>query len=134
MTSTPKSRRAIFRQIAHRPHVDWPTYDSTPIYDRTLLAGLNSDVRTVSEIWFTHPDHESVEQFVFALPLAYFNFESHDRYARSTRYEMETIFRAFVLKELHGWKHETALHEYFERHPELCERLELETEPINTLA
>jgi len=42
------SRRAIFRQIAQRAHVEWPTYDSAPIYDRTSLVGLRSDVRVVS--------------------------------------------------------------------------------------
>lgn len=36
-----------------------------------------------------------------------------------------------VLEELHGWEHETALIKYLESHPELCERLELETVPDN---
>jgi hypothetical protein len=35
----------------------------------------------------------------------------------------------FVLKELHGWNHETALVEYLDSRPEFCERLELETIP-----
>ncbi|MBP1955933.1 hypothetical protein J2752_002864, partial [Halarchaeum rubridurum] len=35
----------------------------------------------------------------------------------------------FVLKELHGWTHETPLVEYLDSHPELCERLELGTAP-----
>ncbi|WP_425544867.1 hypothetical protein [Halorubrum trapanicum] len=114
MASTSASRRAIFRQIAQREHVEWPTYDSTPIYDRTSLAGLHSDVRIVSETWFTHPNHDSVEQFVLVLPLAYFSFEAHDRYTRSTCYEMDSLFRVFVLKELHGLEHETALYEYLD--------------------
>ncbi|MDW7539298.1 transposase [Haloferax volcanii] len=42
---------------------------------------------------------------------------------------MDTLFRVFVLKELHGWEHETALYEYLESHPVLCERLGLETVP-----
>lgn len=58
---------------------------------------MSSDVRIVSETWFTHPDHDSVEQFVLVLPLAYFSFEAHDRYAHWTRYEMDTLFRVFVL-------------------------------------
>jgi IS4 transposase len=129
MASTSASRRAIFRQIAQRTHVEWPTYDSTPIYDRTSLAGLRSDVRIVSETWFTHPDHDSVEQFVLVLPLAYFSFEAHDCYTRSTCYEMDTLFRVFVLKELHGLEHETALYEYLENCPVLCEQLGFETIP-----
>ncbi|SEG72197.1 Transposase domain [Halobellus limi] len=42
---------------------------------------------------------------------------------------MDTLFRMFVLKELHGWEHETALLEYLESHPELCERLGLDRVP-----
>jgi len=42
---------------------------------------------------------------------------------------METLFRVFVLKELHGWDYETALVEYLGRHPALCEHLGLETVP-----
>ncbi|MFC6770260.1 transposase, partial [Halorubrum pallidum] len=61
--------------------------------------------------------------------LAYFRFEAHDRYTESTRYEMNTLFRVFVLKELHGWDHETALVEFLECHPELREQLELDRIP-----
>ncbi len=104
-------------------------YESTPLYDRASLDGLESDVRTVSETWFGHESHDSVEQFVCSLPLAYFIFDAHDRYADSTRYEMETLFRVFVLKELHGWAHETALVEYLGSSPEVCERLNLEMVP-----
>ena len=129
MVTTCESRRTVFRQIAQQQHVEWPTYDSTPLYDRSSLSGLESDVRVVSSVWFTHPDHNSLEQFVCELPTAYFRFEAHDRYGRSTRYEMDTLFRVFVLKELHGWEHETALLEYLDSRPALCERLELETVP-----
>ena len=86
-------------------------------------------MRTVSEAWFNHESHNSVEKFVCVLPLAYFRFEAHDCYGRSTRYEMDTLFRVFVLKELHGWEHETELLDYLDRHPALCERLELEAVP-----
>jgi len=104
-------------------------YDSTPLYDRSSLAGLESDVRTVSEVWFDHDARTSVELLVCAFPLAYFRFDPHDRYANSTRYEMATLFRVFVLKELHGWEHETALLKYLNSHPALCEGLELGTVP-----
>ena len=129
MASTPVSRRTVFRGIAQRSYVEWPAYDSTPLYDRTSLAGLVSDVRTVSEARFAHQSHDSIEQFVCSLPLAYFRFESHDRYAKPTRYEMDSLFRIFVLKEIHGWNHETALVEYLDSHPELCKQLEFEAVP-----
>jgi len=128
VVATRESRRSVFRRIAHQ-HVEWPEYDSTPLYDRSSLGGLESDVRVVSSVWFTHPDHNSLEQFVCELPLAYFRFEAHDCYESSTCYEMDTLFRVFVLKELHGWTHETPLVEYLDTYPELCERLELGTAP-----
>jgi hypothetical protein len=99
------------------------------LYDRTSLAGLESDIQIVSEVWFTHHEHDSLEQFICTLPIAYFRFEAHDYYGRSTCYEMDTLFRVFVLKELHGWQHETALLEYLDSHPELCERLRSESAP-----
>ncbi|QCC49585.1 transposase [Halobellus limi] len=129
MQSTPESRRDVFRRIAQRPHANWPVYDATPLYERDSPDGLASDIRTVSQAWFKHDAHDSVEEFAYALPLAYFRLDAHDRYARSTRYEMDTLFRMFVLKELHGWEHETALLEYLESHPELCERLGLDRVP-----
>ena len=101
----------------------------TPLYDRTSLAGLESDIRTVSETWFDHDSHDSVEEFVCVLPLAYFRFSAHDRYEGSPRYRMDILFRVFVLKELHGWEHETALVDYLEGCPELCEQLDFETIP-----
>ncbi|WP_273837890.1 transposase [Halococcus sp. PRR34] len=129
MVATRESRRSVFRRIAHQQRVEWPAYDSTPLYDRSSLGGLESDVRVVSSVWFTHPNHNSLEQFVCSIPLAYFRFEAHDCYGRSTRYEMDILFRVFILKELHGWQHETSLVEYLNSHPGLCERLELETVP-----
>ncbi|GAB3317278.1 hypothetical protein GCM10027355_11990 [Haloplanus salinarum] len=104
-------------------------YDSTPLYERSSLDGLESDIRVVSQTWFRHDRHESVENFICALPLAYFEFDAHDRYAGSTRYEMDTLFRVFILKELHGWPHETALVEYLGCRPALCEQLGLESVP-----
>ncbi|WP_136718258.1 transposase [Halorientalis salina] len=124
-----KSNRTVFRQIAQRSHAEYPAYDSTPLYDRTSLAGLESDIRVVSETWFKHDAHESVEHFVRSLPLEYFLFDTHDRYTSSTRYGMDTLFRVFVLKEIYGWNHETALVEYLSHRPELCEQLGLETVP-----
>lgn len=129
MAATCESQRTLFRRIAQQPYVEWSVYTSTPLYDRTSLAGLESDIRVVSEFWFTHHEHDSLEQFVCVLPIAYFRFEAHDRYGCSTCYEMDTLFRVFVLKELHGWEHETTLLEHLANHPLLCERLELGTVP-----
>jgi hypothetical protein len=92
----------------------------TPLYDQTSLTGLESEIRTVSEGWFGHESHDFVEEFVCALPLAYFGFSAHDRYVGSTRYRMDTLFRLFVRKELHGWEHETALVDYLGTRPDLC--------------
>jgi hypothetical protein len=63
------------------------------------------------------------------VPLAYVQFDAHDRYAGSTSYEIETLFRLFLLKECHGWDHETSLVEYLTQHPDLCDQLGLESVP-----
>jgi len=104
-------------------------YDATPLCERSSLNGLETDIRTVSQTWFRHDRHESVENFICSLPLAYFEFDTHDCYAGSTRYEMDTLFRIFVLKNLYGWEHETALIEYLGCRPERCDQLNLETVP-----
>ncbi len=124
-----ESQRTVFRQIARQSYTDWPVYDSTPLYDRSSLAGLESDVRVVAGTWFKQDKHDSIEQFICSLPLAYFNFDAHDRYAGPTHYEMETLFRVFVMNECHEREHETALVEYLDRRPELCKRLGIETTP-----
>jgi len=80
-------------------------------------------------MWFGYDIHDSVEQFVCSLPLAYFGFDAHDRYTGSTRYEMDTLFRVFVLKELHGWAHETAVVDYLDRFSDVRDRLGLEIVP-----
>jgi hypothetical protein len=126
---TRESRRTVFCRIVQQSYVDWPTYESTPLFDRTSLPGVESDIRLVAEAWFQHDDHETVEPFVQALPLAYVQFDPHDRYAGSTSYEMETLFRLFLLKDCHGWDHETALVEYLSQHPDFCEQIGLEPVP-----
>ncbi len=119
----------MFQQIARHSYADWPAYDSTPLYDRTSLAGLESDIRVVSETWFKHDAHDSVEQFVCSLPLAYFQFDAYDRYAGATRYKMDALFRVFILKECHGWDHETALVKYLNHRSALCGQLGFESVP-----
>lgn len=129
MTSTRDSRRTVFRQIAQRSYVDWPGYDSTPLYDRSSLGGLEADVRVVSTAWFAHDKHDSLTHFVCSLPLSYFNFDPHDTYSGPTAYAMDTLFRVFILKELHELDYETPLVEYLKHHPEICEQLGLDTIP-----
>lgn len=129
MTPTRESRQAVFRHIARRSRTDWPTHNSTALYDRTSLGGLESDVRIISTQWFRHDAHNSVEQFVCSLPLTYFRFEAHDQYTSSTRYEMDTLLRLFVLKQLHGWEHETVLAEYLDSYPDFRECLGIGSVP-----
>jgi hypothetical protein len=94
-----------------------------------LTGGLEDDVRVLATFWFDHEAHHSIEEFVTHWPLAYVEFEAHGRYSESTTYGMESLFRAFLLKELHGWKHETALRSYLKNHPSLRESFGFETLP-----
>ena len=131
MPYTSQSCRTTFRRIAQRQYGEWPVYNSTPLYDRTSLTGLESDIRTVSEICFDHESHDSVKEFVCAPPLAYFRFSAHDQYVGSTRYQVATLFRVFVLQECHEG-HETALVGYLGNRPELREQLGFETIPYQS--
>ncbi|MDQ2074803.1 transposase [Haloarcula sp. H-GB4] len=129
MVASCDSKRTVFRRIAQQSFVEWPAYDSTPLYARSSLAALKEDIRTVASAWFDHEAHDSVDEFVSHYPVAYFNFRPHDRYSGATQYEMAQLFRLFLLKELHDWTHETALLTYLIHSPELCERLSIETVP-----
>jgi len=123
------SQRSVFRRIAQQSYDEWPTYDSTPLCDRSSLAGLEEDIWTVASTWFDHEAHHSVDEFVSYYPVAYVEFEPHDRYSGATEYEMVQLFRLFLLKEIHGWSHETELLTYLTHHPDLREQLGLETVP-----
>ncbi|WP_433629698.1 transposase [Halomicrococcus sp. NG-SE-24] len=129
MSSTQASRRAVYRAIAQRGDSSWPVYSTTPLYDRSSLGGLTEDIRIVASAWFKHEAHESVDEFAIHYPLEYVDFGPHDRYSSSYQYGMSRLFKAFLLKELHGLEHETALVEYLDSHPTLCGRLGLETIP-----
>ncbi|WP_137685629.1 transposase [Haloarcula mannanilytica] len=129
MVASCDSQRSVFRRIAQQSYTEWPAYDSTPLYDRSSLGSLKEDIRTVASTWFDHQAHHSVDEFVVHYPVAYFRFRSHDRYSGATQYEMVQLFRLFLLKEIHGLSHETALLTYFSHHPELCEQLGLTTVP-----
>ena len=129
MAPTAVSRRDVFRSIATTEYLDWPAYDSTPLYDQSSLPALIEDFRTVSGIWFEHNAHDSVEGFVCQYPLSYVEFNSHDQYCGPTRYEMSQLFRAFLLKEIHGWGHETALVEYLRQHSETRRSLGFDSVP-----
>jgi len=123
------SQRSVFRRIASQSYAEWPAYDSTPLYDRSSLAGLKEDIWTVASTWFDHQAHHSVDEFVSHYPVAYFQFRPHDRYSGATEYEISNLFRVFLFKEIHGWTHETALVTYLTHHPELREQLGMETVP-----
>ena len=123
------SRREVYRRIAQRSYVDWPAYDSTPLYDQSSLTALTEDIRSVSGIWFEHSAHNSVEGFVCQYPLSYVEFNPHDQYSGPTRYEMPQLFRAFLLKEIHGWSHETALVQYLRQHSETRRSLGFDSLP-----
>lgn len=129
MAPTAVSRRDVFRSIATTQYLDWSAYDSTPLYEQGSLTALAEDVRTVSGIWFGHPDHDSVEAFVCHYPLSYVEFCPYDRYSGSTQYDMPQLFRAFLLKEVYGWGHEAALVEYLQQHPSQCRSLGFESVP-----
>ena len=129
MAPTQESQRTVFRTLAQTSSHEWPAYHSAPLYDRSSLSGLEEDIRIVATEWFDHEAHESVDRFVYHLPLAYVEFQSHDRYPGSTRYEMTQLLRAFLLKELHGWSHETALVESLQQHPSLRQNLEFDAVP-----
>lgn len=115
MVPTQSSRCTVLRRIARNSCYEWPAYTETPLYDHNSLGGLEEDARVVATVWFEQDSHDLLEDFVCHWPLAYVNFDSHDRYTGHTRYGMEPLFRAFLLKELHGWAHKTALVESFEQ-------------------
>lgn len=96
MATTRFSRRAVFRRVAQTSYHDWPAYTATPLYDRSSTTGIAEDVRVLATVWFDHDAHESLEEFVTHWPLAYVEFHTHDRYAQSTTYEMDRLFRVFT--------------------------------------
>lgn len=81
MSSTEQSRRDVFQTIAQLQHVEWPAYESTPIYDPSSVTALRSDIRTVAKVWFDHDAHGSIEEFVSQYPLEYVDFRPHDEYS-----------------------------------------------------
>ncbi|WP_144240129.1 transposase [Haladaptatus cibarius] len=123
MALSPYSRHAVFQTIAAKSYYNWPVYDATQLYDCSSLDALEEDIRTVATVWFAHEDHDSVDDFIVDLPLEYVDFETHDRYHGSTTYKMTTLVRAFLLKEVYGWEHETALIEYLKQNPSIRQRL-----------
>jgi len=129
VTATRASQRTVFRHIAQHPYYDWPNYDSSPLYDPSSLDAVEEDIREVASVWFDHDTHESVDEFACQLPMAYLDFTSHDSYTSTTQYEMEQLFRVFLLKELHGGTHETALVQYLQQSPEISEQLGFDSVP-----
>jgi IS4 transposase len=129
VSATRTTRQTVFRTIAQTSYAQWPAYDSIPLYDRSSLGGLEEDIRTVAAVWFDHEAHNSVDEFLSHYPLAYIEFRPHDRYSGASRYKLGQLFRAFLLKEIHGWTYETALVEYLHKHPSLRQELGFGTVP-----
>ena len=129
MSSTLSSKREVFPEIATTSYYNWPAYDTTPLHDSTSLGALDEDIRTVASVWFSHGSHNSVDELICDLPLQYVDFTDHDRYSSSTIYSMRTLVRSFLLKEVHGWEHESALVAYLERKPNVRQQLGFETVP-----
>jgi IS4 transposase len=129
MSSTLSSRREVFREIATTSYYNWPAYDTTPLYDSTSLGALDEDIRTVASVWFSHDSHNSADELICDLPLQYVDFTEHDRYSSSTTYSMRTLVRTFLLKEVHGWEHESALVAYLECHPNVRQKIGFGTVP-----
>ena len=123
MPSTSVSRRAVFQTLASKSYYNWPVYDATQLYDCSSLDALEEDIRTVATVWFAQEDHDSVDDFIAEVPLRYVDFDTHDRYRGSTMYKMTTLVRAFLLKEVYEWEHETALIEYLKQNPSIRQRL-----------
>jgi IS4 transposase len=119
----------VFQALIGSTHSHWPAYDTEPLYSRDSTAGLQSDIRVISREWFREDSHDSIGQFLSHLPLAYFDFAAHDRYGASTTYDMESLFRVFLFKHVHGWEHETDLLEFFRNHPTLRADLGLKSVP-----
>lgn len=80
-------------------YYEWSVYESTPLYDRGSLGGLEEDIRTVAAVWFECEAHESVDRFVRHLPLECVEFRPHDRYVGTTQYDISQLGRAFLLAE-----------------------------------
>ena len=136
MVATYESQRSVFQRIARRQHVDWPAYESTPLYDQSSLTALTEDFRIVSGIWFEHSAHDSVEAFVCQYLLSYVEFNPHHQYSGPTRYGMPQLFRAFLLKEVYDWDHETAVVNYLRQHSENSSLARIRYHPrsVDTLA
>ncbi len=129
MASTQASRRNVFRTIATDSYREWPAYDTTQLYDRRSLGGLEEDIQTVASVWFAHEAHNSVDEFICELPLEYVDLSPHDQYDEPATYEMCMLTRIFLLKEAYGWDHETALLKHLKRRPMIRQQLGFETPP-----
>lgn len=77
MPATSTSRRDVFRTIVTTSYQKWPAYDSTPLYNRSSLGGLEEDIRAVTSVWFDHEAHDSLNECICSVPLAYVGFRSH---------------------------------------------------------
>lgn len=94
VAATHAIQRTVFRTIGQTLYAQWPAYDSTPLYDRSVLGGLDEDIRTVAAVWFDHDAHESIEEFVSRFPLAYVELALPDCYMSTIQHGAKQLFRS----------------------------------------
>ena len=60
--------------------------------ERSSNTSQGNCIKYVAAVWFEHDAHEPIEGFVSQLILAYVEFDLHDRYAPTTKCEIEQLF------------------------------------------
>jgi hypothetical protein len=95
---------------------------------------MTANLRTFARLWFDHNqdendyEHDDLHEVVAALPLTEFDLAVLDPLDRAA-YDYLPLVRAFVFKEIHGWKYETALGTYLAEHPGFSESLGFDSMP-----
>jgi IS4 transposase len=129
--------RAVEREIANNDRFEWvgalsPDDSADGDDERTDLRALTTDIETIAKAWFSRGEgYDDIEECLCDLPLARFDFAPHDPYPprQGQPYPVAPLFRAFVIKELHEWNHETALRSHLEADSDLQAELGFETLP-----
>ena len=102
-----------------------------PYFEVDDPDGWVYDVATVAQGWFEHTEHNDIEEILYRARYAYFDLSSHDPYD-GRGYPMLPLFLAFIVKELHGWEHESALCAYLKANPSLLDQLGFDTLPAQS--
>lgn len=131
MTATTESRQKaefyIFK--SSRPYPC--SLGDDPFYEADDPDGWVYDVATVAQGWFKHDDHDDLEEMLYPGRFAYFDLPAHDPFG-GQGYSMLPLFLTFIIKELHGWQHESALHAYLEANPALRRDIGLDSLPVQS--